>query len=154
MGAPATPFGGITGATQAPARPMLPFLGGFSPTTTPSFPVPIAAGIGATDYAVNPQNRAETEFPPATSQSLGNVSPSPPAMAMGANASAGGSTGSKLLDTLRGVKAPPAPEHQTVRTPPPPQATPIRGGELLSLMTSLGVTPQEFLRMSQLRFGR
>src|SRR5262245_29501373 len=132
MNPPSTPFGGITGATAAPAR--YPF--GFG---TPTMPVPSAAGIGATDYVVNPQDRSETPFPPPTSQSLGNVSPNAPQMALASAGDMGGSTGNKLLDTLRGTKAPPRPEVQRVATPHAPPIVPIRGGELLNTLTSLGV---------------
>jgi len=148
---PSTPFGGITGATGAPPRYSFPF--NYGPPTTVA---PSAADIGATDYAVNPQNRADVAFPPASAnQSLGNVSPNAPQTAMASAGNLGGSTGSKLLDTLRGIKAPAPPQVQTVHTPPPPRpVAAIHGGELLNMMTSLGVTPQEFLRMTQLRLGR
>jgi hypothetical protein len=56
-----------------------------------------------------------------------------------------------LQGALRGVQAGAPPQAQTVRTPPPLQPRPIQGGELVSMLTSLGITPQEFVRMGGLK---
>jgi hypothetical protein len=59
----------------------------------------------------------------------------------------GGGGANKLLDALRGVKAPAPPEVQRVATPPPPRLAPIQGGEFFAMLSSLGIGPQEFLKM-------
>lgn len=77
----------------------------------------------------------QTELPPNATSTVGQGAPQ------------GQQTGNKLMDALRGVKAPAPPQAQTVRTPPPPQLAPIKGGEFVAMLSSLGITPQEFLKM-------
>jgi hypothetical protein len=150
-GPPATPFGGITGATAAPPQAMFPSLGFLSPKTTPQTPVPDPSTVSAT-YAPTLNAQAENpQWPSGGSPINPLADPRTQVALSGPTASQGGG---KLLDALRGVKAPAAPEVQTVRTPPPPQIAPIKGGEFFSLLSSLGVTPQEFVRMTQSRLGR
>ena len=57
----------------------------------------------------------------------------------------GGAAG--IRDALRGVTAPKPPAVQDVRTPAAPQTQPIKGGEFLNLLASLGVGPQELMRL-------
>jgi hypothetical protein len=58
-----------------------------------------------------------------------------------------GAGGKSIMDALRGVKTPPPPEAQSVRTPSQPQLAPIKGGEFINLLASLGVGPQELMRL-------
>jgi hypothetical protein len=151
-GPPATPFGGITGATAAPPQAMFPSFGFLSPKSTPQTPAPDPNTLGAT-YA--PTLNAQAENPQWPSGGATGNPMADPRTQVALSGGAGATPGSnKLLDALRGVKAPAAPEVQSVRTPPPPQIAPIKGGEFLGLLTSLGVTPQEFVRMTQSRLGR
>lgn len=61
--------------------------------------------------------------------------------------STGAGGGSSIRDALRGVTAPAPPQAQTVRTPAAPALAPIKGGELISMLTSLGIGPQDLMRM-------
>jgi hypothetical protein len=56
-------------------------------------------------------------------------------------------TGNKFLDALRGVQAPAPPKVQTVGTPNLPPLRPIDQGELVKLLASLGIGPQQAMSM-------
>lgn len=57
-----------------------------------------------------------------------------------------------MADVLKGLKAPAPPTPQTIRSPAAPQMAPQKG-QLSVLLASMGVTPQQMLRLSQ-TFGR
>lgn len=136
-------FGGIRDFLQGGRGPMqgpapdfesvgstiLPFLG--QDQNVPYFPPP-------------PRPTGGTTIPEIATQTSGPLAKEP------GNGDGGGRKSSGLADALRGVKAPAPPQAQTVRTPPPPQIAPIRGGEFVSMLSSLGITPQEFIKMKML----
>src|SRR5262245_14350790 len=59
-----------------------------------------------------------------------------------------GQAASALQNMARGIQAPTTPV-QTIRTPPPPQMAPVGASGFVNLLSSLGFTPQDFLRMMQ-----
>jgi hypothetical protein len=141
-------------APNPQATPMIPALGSFSPMRQPP-QLPAPSFQGATyarpQVAANPFAPFDTSAPPVNRTALdtgGGAAPQP------GSGSSDTSTGSRIQQALRGVQAPKPPDVQTVRTPPPPQIVPIQGGDFFKLVTSLGISPQEFMRMSQLRLGR
>lgn len=136
-------FGGLRNLVQ----------GGGGATQGPAPDFGSAGGAGLFPFASQNQNVPYFPPPPSTSGGGGVPLPQPrPENApQGENTTRTGleqgGGGNKLMDALRGVKAPAPPQVQTVRTPPPPQLAPIKGGEFVSMLSSLGISPQEFIRM-------
>lgn len=73
--------------------------------------------------------------PVATSQGPAAASAMGTMAAAGAPAAANPVAG--MLETLRGVQAPPEPEYQHLSSPPPPQVTPPPAGQLAALIQAL-----------------
>lgn len=57
-----------------------------------------------------------------------------------------------MADVLKGLKAPAAPTPQTIRSPAAPQMQ-AQKSQLSALLASMGITPQQMLRLGQ-TFGR
>lgn len=151
MGPPQSPgfFGGL--------RNMIQGGGGATQTVAPDFGSAGGAGL----YPFASQNQNVPYFPPPPPTGGGGTPfprPRPEGAPEGENPTRTGlqqsGGGNKLMDALRGVKAPAPPQAQTVRTPPPPQLAPIKGGEFVSMLSSLGITPQEFIKMRMGGLGR
>lgn len=109
----------------------------------------VGGTIGNVAGMVRPQDTA-ARIPGSSPGASPTAFPPPPSTGDGQSTgtpTSGKSNTEKLADALRGVKAPEAPTAQTVRTPQPPQVVPIRGGEFIAMLSSLGITPQEFVRM-------
>jgi hypothetical protein len=56
----------------------------------------------------------------------------------------------KLVDALRGVSAPRAPDVVKPGTPHLPPLRPIEGGQLIGLMASLGIQPKDLFQLPTL----
>lgn len=57
-----------------------------------------------------------------------------------------------MADVLKGLKAPAAPQPQTIRSPAAPQMA-AQKSQLSALLASMGISPQQMLRLGQ-TFGR
>lgn len=152
----------VTPTIPTPIAPTVP-----QPTTVPTGLTPPAPGSTpmAAPLMIPPGPVAPPQPPPlvqpgmptiaspvSLGQSLEPNVPMPmprPTEAPGGTYAAGGgpqtSGGgpSKLLETLRGVKAPDAPVPQKVSTPNLPPLRPIQGGQLFDMLAQLGIGPQQ-----------
>jgi hypothetical protein len=123
------------------------------PMQTPSIPAQSGAGVASREYPSLGASLAGSPYqnPASTAGSVAaNIPTAASSTSLPGMPGVGGQRGtgqSSILDALRGVKAPAPPQVQTVRTPPPPVLAPIKGGELINMMTSLGVSPQDLMRL-------
>jgi hypothetical protein len=147
------------------STPTAPMTGAFPPNMAPTNRImPDAVVAPSADIAAFPTlgaslQGAQFSDPQSVAGSVGgNVAALPggggaasggtiPSSATPTAGTGGGSGGSALANALKGISAPKPPDVQSVRTPPPPALAPIKGGEFLSMLTSLGIGPQELMRM-------
>lgn len=66
----------------------------------------------------------------------------PPAQQAGQQPAAQSGVGDRLMQTLKGIKAPEAPQAQKVTTPRPPEVAKLPTGQLLALLAQMGMAPQ------------
>ena len=144
------------------STPTAPVSGAFPPNMAPTNRImPDAVVAPSQDIAAFPTlgaslQGAKFSDPQSVAGSVGgNVAAVPGSSELPENATStigkvpgsGGAPGSSLANALKGISAPKPPDVQSVRTPPPPALAPIKGGEFLSMLTSLGIGPQELMRM-------
>jgi hypothetical protein len=109
--------------------------------------VPPSQTAGSVGGNVGGRGGIGSDYAASGGQGIGEERPSSATSTSGR----GAPLSTALQGALRGVQAGAPPQAQTVRTPPPLQPRPIQGGELVSMLTSLGITPQEFVRMGGLK---
>lgn len=97
--------------------------------------------------------------PPGTPQAAPPLVPSgapmalgaavnPPAMPLAVGPKPEAKQEDRLLEALRGIKAPEPPAYQKVATPhPPPTPTQVHPSQLINLLSSLGISPAMLPRL-------
>lgn len=123
------PFMGLPGA-----------FGGFSGGDWANVPLPDFSSEGMIGGEVNP-------YAPNLSGGTGGEDVGAAADTDKGRALAG-AKGSNLQNVLKGVQAPKPPTPQTVRSPAAPQMA-AQKSQLSTLLASMGVTPQQLLRLGQ-----
>lgn len=134
---PATPPPALMGDAFGPPAPMPP-MQSYEPTNIgPRIAAPNEA------YRSEPMPSLGASLEP---RSTGGVPvPRPRPSEAPAAADQQSSASDRLLQSLRGVKAPEPPVAQRVATPSLPTLRPIQGGGFVDLLASLGVGPQQAL---------
>lgn len=122
-------------AVAPPAAPIAP-AAAYAPVAPAAPPDP---GYPWSQGSVAPTASMATDMAPP--------SPAPPPTPA---ASVGGNS---ILNSLRGVTAPAAPQAQKVGTPHTPQLRPIQGGELVNMLAAMGLGPRDIWTPPRIRTG-